>query len=98
MMRQDYPLKLLCQTLECNRSTFYHERKQKDNAQLKRAIEGVVEQRPTYGYRRGTAELYRGGRRVNHKKVLRLMRQMGLTSRRPVRRRRTTDSEHPFPR
>lgn len=53
---------------------------------------------PTYGYRRLTALLRRQSWRVNHKRVQRLMRDMGLQ--RPVKRRktRTTNSDHAFPR
>jgi len=97
-MRPHYPLKLLCETLECNRSTFFYEPKSKDDAALKEAITGVIEHWPTYGYRRVSAELGREGHQANHKRVLRLMGEMGLTERRPARKVRTTDSEHPFPR
>lgn len=46
-----------------------------------------------YGYRRVSAELHRQGFRVNHKKVLRLMRNDNLLA---IRKRRyvlTTDSD-----
>jgi transposase InsO family protein len=36
---------------------------------------------PAYGYRRVTAELHDEGRIVNHKKVMRLMKENGLTVR-----------------
>jgi transposase InsO family protein len=53
---------------------------------------------PTYGYRRITALLCRQGWQVNHKRIQRLMQQMGLQ--RPVKKRktRTTNSDHTFPR
>jgi transposase InsO family protein len=98
MMRASYPLALVCETLGCNRSSFYYEPTPRDEAELKASIEKVVEDWPTYGHRRVAAQLARQGREVNHKKVLRLMRQMGLAERRPVRKVRTTDSEHSFPR
>jgi len=97
-MQAHYPLKLLCETLESNRSSLYYKPQPRGDAQLKEAIGGVIEKWPTYGYRRVTAQLRRQGYEVNHKRVLRLMRQMGLTERPPARKVRTTDSEHPFPR
>jgi hypothetical protein len=36
---------------------------------------------PAHGYRRVTAELHDEGRIVNHKKVMRLMKENGLTVR-----------------
>ena len=53
---------------------------------------------PTYGYRRLTVMLRREGWSVNGKRVRRLMAEMGLKGKAPVRRRRTTDSRHDFPR
>ncbi len=78
-MRASYPLALVCETLGCSRSSFYYAPKRCDEAELMQAIEGIVQEWPTYGYRRVTAQLARSGRTVNRKKVLRLMRQMGLT-------------------
>ena len=95
-MRPHYPLKLLCETLDCNRSSFYYKPESKGEAPLKEAIAGVIRQWPTYGYRRVSAQLRRQGHRVNHKRVLRLMRRMGLTERPRRRKVRTTDSRHPF--
>jgi len=55
-------------------------------------------QHPTYGYRRITALLNRQGHGVNHKRVARWMRKLGLVGKPPVKRRRTTDSRHDFKR
>ncbi len=51
---------------------------------------------PGYGYRRVTAELHRQGWAVNHKRVLRIMRQESLLCQLKRRFRPTTDSAHPF--
>jgi len=61
-------------------------------------IEAICLEFPRYGYRRVTAQLKREGHFVNHKRVLRLMRQSDLLCR--VKRRwvKTTDSRHGFPR
>lgn len=49
---------------------------------------------PSYGYRRVTVHLRRGGRRVNGKTVLRSMRQQHLLCKRSRRFVPTTDSQH----
>jgi transposase InsO family protein len=49
---------------------------------------------PEYGYRRITAELHRRGVEVNHKRVLRLMREDNLLCLRKRRFISTTDSRH----
>jgi len=65
---------------------------------LRGKIEAICLEYPRYGYRRVTEQLKREGLRVNHKKVLRLMRESDLLCR--IRRRwvKTTDSKHRFPR
>ncbi len=86
------------------RSSFYHKPKDKcqgemqKEADLRGKIEAICLEYPRYGYRRVTEQLKREGQRVNHKKVLRLMRESDLLCR--VKRRwvKTTDSKHRFPR
>lgn len=53
---------------------------------------------PTYGYRRITAELKRRGHVVNHKRVSRLMSELGIVGKRPRKRKRTTNSNHSYAR
>jgi transposase InsO family protein len=64
---------------------------------LRNEIQQIALRWPAYGYRRVHAELIRQGWKVNHKRVLRLMRSDNLLC---VRRRRflfTTDSRHGLP-
>ena len=85
-------------------SSFYYrpkcesvEDKQKQ-ADLIGRIEAICLEFSRYGYRRVTAQLKREHFPVNHKRVLRLMRESDLLCR--VKRRwiNTTDSNHGFPR
>ena len=86
------------------RSSFYYKPKaqasdrMKTEADLRDRIEAICLEFPRYGYRRVTYQLKHEGWQVNHKRVLRLMRESDLLYR--VRRRwvRTTDSRHRFPR
>lgn len=61
---------------------------------LRDAIEQLVLEFPGYGYRRVTRALQRAGWEVNHKRVLRIMREESLLCRLKRRWVRTTDSEH----
>jgi len=86
------------------RSTFYRKPKSaspdaiRSEADLMDRIEAVCLEFPRYGYRRVTAQLRREKFLVNHKRVLRLMRESDLLCR--VKRRwvKTTDSKHGYPR
>jgi putative transposase len=80
------------------RSTFYHRQQVQSDAGLGEALNRLAGEYPTYGYRRLTALLHRQGWRVNHKRIQRLICAMGLQ--RPVkqRKKRTTNSDHSFPR
>jgi transposase InsO family protein len=85
------------------RSTFYYRKRAspeclKAEADLRDRIEAICLEFPRYGYRRVTEQLKREGLCVNHKKVLRLMKESDLLCR--VKRKwvKTTDSRHRFPR
>jgi len=85
------------------RSSYYYRPRdktaeKKTDADLMDKIEAICLGFPRYGYRRVTAALKREGKRVNHKKVLRLMRESDLRCRVKRRKVRTTDSRHRFPR
>ena len=86
------------------RSSFYYKPRAKSpdrmkvEADLRDRIEAICLEFPRYGYRRVTYQLKHEGWQINHKKVLRLMRESDLLCR--VRRKwvKTTDSRHRFPR
>jgi transposase InsO family protein len=87
--------------MRLSRSSFYYKpedrgAKKKAEADLRDRIEAICLAFPRYGYRRVTYQLKREGKRVNHKRVLRLMRESDLLCR--VKRKwvKTTDSRHPF--
>jgi putative transposase len=99
VLAQDYPVRVVCEVLSCARSSYYHQAtEQPEDAELKEAIKSVAAEWPTYGYRRVTAQLRRQDWLVNHKRVQRLMQLMGIQAKIKRRKRRTTNSEHGFPR
>ncbi len=76
--------------MELARSTYYDERKGQP-------IEEARAEFPRYGYRRVAAQLREDGIVVNHKKVMRLMKEHGLTVQPRRRYVVTTDSDHGGP-
>jgi transposase InsO family protein len=96
-LSQEYPVATVCQVLNYPRSqVYYQSQAQSDDTAIKDAIVALAGQYPTYGYRRITAMLQRQGQVVNHKRVARLMRELGLVGKRPLKRKRTTNSNHDF--
>lgn len=97
-MAENYPKAVVCRVLRVARSSHYHRADSVDEAEIRVALSQVCEEFPCYGYRRVTAELRRRGWVVNRKRVVRLMKSMNLQAKKVVRKRRTTNSEHSFPR
>lgn len=93
-----YPVKLVCEALEYPRSNFYHRPGAREEQGIREAIKRVAGSFATYGSRRITAQLCREGFKVNRKRVMRLMGEMGLAGKTYRKKRRTTNSDHPFPR
>jgi len=85
-------------------SSFYYKPRVKSpedmkaEADLRDRVETICLGFPRYGYRRVTYQLKREGKQVNHKKVLRLMRESDLLCRVKRKRVKTTNSRHRFPR
>ncbi|RSI36414.1 hypothetical protein D8875_10200 [Streptococcus sanguinis] len=91
MVSGGFRLDLLLETAHLARSTYYYHLKQLDkpekNQGLKAEIQSIYsEHKGNYGYRRVTLELRNRGFVVNHKKVQRLMKVLGLAAR--IRRKR----------
>jgi putative transposase len=68
-----------------------------EEARLVERIKEICAEWPAYGYRRVTAQLHAEGMIVNHKKLMRLMREHDLTVRPRRRFMATTDSDHDGP-
>lgn len=84
--------------MNLSRSSYSYKAKEEkpDDLPWVKRIEELVEEFSGYGYRRITIQLRREGIRVNHKRVLRLMRERGLTCKPKRRWVRTTDSTHGY--
>lgn len=98
-LTRHYPARLVCRLLGFPRCQLYRTPGGRDeDAPLREALTRLAGEWPTYGYRRLTAMLRREGRTVNAKRVRRVMAALGLRGAAPIRRKRTTDSNHGFPR
>ncbi|MEW4498234.1 IS3 family transposase [Streptococcus oralis] len=90
-----FRLDLLLEVARLPRSTYYYQLKELDELdkykEFKTEIQAIfTEHKGNYGYRRVTLELRNRGFVVNHKKVQRLMKILGLTAR--IRRKRKYSS------
>ena len=95
MVTGGFRLDLLLETAGLARSTYYYQLKQLDgfdkDKELRAEIQTVfTEHKGNYGYRRMTLELRNRGTVINHKRVQRLMKVLGLTAR--IRRKRKYSS------
>ncbi len=90
----------LCALLDVNRAWYYahpvagSDDEDGEAVRLRDAIEQIVLDFPSYGYRRVTKALIREGWLVNHKRVLRVMREESLLCHLKRRFVPTTDSGH----
>ena len=97
-MSEQYPKAVVCRVLGVARSSLYRQPNSVQNEALETAIQEICAEFPCYGYRRVTAELRRRGWQINRKRTARMMKIMGWQAKKAVRKHRTTNSEHSFPR
>jgi putative transposase len=93
-----YPVITVCALWDFPRSTYYRRSSKSPVQGLRQALEQVAAEWPTYGSRRLAAQLRRADWKVNRKRIQRLVHEMGLQRPKKRRKRRTTQSDHPFPR
>ncbi|MCX4807351.1 IS3 family transposase [Streptomyces sp. NBC_01214] len=100
-----FGVKRLCHTLGIARSSFSYWRRTAPERAARQAADAKLAARMrqvhrepdgTYGVPRTTAELCEGGERVNHKRVARVMRSMGLAGLRLRKKHRTTIPSRPL--
>jgi len=90
-----HPARMLCELVDLAPSTYYYSPQGGDDLSLLSWIEDVLLRFPRYGYRRVTEQLCREKHIVNHKRVLRVMRENDLLA--IVKRHvRTTQSDHDY--
>lgn len=84
-----------CKLLGVWRSNIYYtEKERSDEASLANEISEIWSKMSSYGYRKITKELQRRNYKVNHKRVLRLMREMKIMAMYPKPRTTIIKQEH----
>ena len=100
MSAKGYPITVCCDVLKLAKSSYYYQVVEDDETENEAAIEEVAGQFPTYSTRRIAQQLWRLPYKIkiNRKRAKQIMAAKKLL--RPVkkRKRRTTDSQHPYPR
>jgi len=91
------PISHICNNETISRAAYYRFDNTVSSENVKPLIQKIALEFPFYGYRRITKELQNRGEKINHKKVLKIMRSENLLCRRkkafkPV----TTQSNHNF--
>lgn len=100
-MQGSLSVERMCQLARVSRATFYRSLQAAAPAEEEMEVRAAIQEialthKRRYGYRRVTAELHQRGLCVNHKRVVRLMREdnlLAITRRKFVR---TTDAKHSF--
>jgi len=98
-MQGGLSIERMCQLAGVSRAGFYRSLQEQypeeEDMEVRSAIQQIaLAQRRRYGYRRIGRELKRRGMLVNHKRVLRLMREDNLLAAQPRAFVVTTDSDH----
>lgn len=89
-------LKRQCQLLGINRSTIYYRGRagSDEDVELMRLLDAQYTLTPFYGYRRMTVYLQNLDYKINHKRVIRLMRKLGLEAIYPKPNLSKSNKEH----
>ena len=99
---QEIPISKACLSLNIGRRSYYNwicnKQRNDTDRNIKSIIGEIALEFPKHGYRRMTYEMRRRGQVINHKKVLRLMREENLLCK-PKKRYSviTTNSNHSYP-
>jgi len=87
-----------CELLGLSRSNYYYEHKpiiSLEDKVMMDAIDEIYTKRPFYGVRRITKQLHRDGTMVNHKRIHRLMRILGIEAIYPKPNLSKNNMSHP---
>jgi putative transposase len=100
VQKHGYSVRGACVLLELSPSSYYYRSLASEGQPIEADLKVVAGQHPTYGTRRLMHQLRRQpyGYVVNRKRIQHLARRLGLL--RPVKhwKKRTTNSQHPYPR
>lgn len=98
--QKEIPVRRACSSLDFSKSVYYYALKSNkiDDSLILKEIQGIALEFPKYGYRQITKEMHRRGQVINHKKVLKIMREENLLCKTKKKYKiTTTDSNHDYP-
>ena len=95
-LRSRYPVNVLCEMVDLERSTYYYQPTEKDDLSWLVLIKEVIREHPTWGYRMIAGQLRYDGYQVNEKRIYRVMRENDLVMHRKKRGPQTTNSAHQY--
>jgi putative transposase len=98
-LKEQVGVRQICAILDISRSWYYAANEptpSEADTTLRARIEEIVLEFPGYGYRRVTIALQREGQEVNHKRILRIMREESLLCQLKRHFVVTTDSRHGY--
>ena len=95
-----FPVRQVCEFLELPRSSYYYQSQKQPETEMIQDIKEITGKYVRYGTRRVTQELKRSPYDycINRKRIQRIMRQEKLLRPQKLRKTRTTNSNHPYPR
>jgi putative transposase len=97
LLRFKISLRRACAMLGMSRSSLRYKTKEKRDDMLTKRIKEIAGKFKRFGYRRIWAMLRREGTEVNHKRIRRMCKALGLTlPRRAIRKRRGTPGRFPY--
>lgn len=90
MVRLDWKVSVrrACAALQIDRGLYFYKSCRGDQAPVRVRIRQICETRVRYGYRRVHVLMQREGHAVNHKRIYRLYKEMGLQLRNKTPKRR----------
>ncbi len=99
LVRPNHPqltIERQCQLLQLNRSTYYYQAKEASEEELEmlRLLDQQYLKTPFYGSRKMTHSLKEEGYEVNRKRVMRLMKKLGLQTIYQKKRTTIPDKDH----
>jgi len=95
-LAETYPVQLICEVWGYPRSTFYYRPRSTADGDLQAALVRHAAEWPTHGSRWLTEMVRRDGWKVNRKRIVRLMRLLGLQRKHRRQVVWTTQSQHGF--
>ena len=85
-----------CELLSLPRRSYYYKAKPEssENLQIMRLLDEIYLEHPYYGYRKMTSILRKKGWNVNEKRIIRLMKLMGIEAIYPKKKKNNISKEH----